>query len=109
MTTPIDKLREALKRIERRSLATEDITEARAALDELESQLSAQPKLEWREPSTATRFAEVLVVTIRGGFGRGRRRTNDWQVNGDAMNPGWIAGWMPLDALPPAPKGGSGG
>src|SRR5687768_16797127 len=72
------------------------------ALATLESELTARPKLEWRDPSTATRFAEVLVITIRGGFGRGRRRTNDWTVNGDAMNPRWIAGWLPLDALPPA-------
>ncbi len=67
MTTPIDKLREALKRIERRSLATEDITEARAALDELAAQLEADrvALTLWREDM---KKAEARIEVLRGGL-----------------------------------------
>ena len=80
--------------------------EARAVLDELQAQLSAQPKLEWREPSTAPLDTNVLVIlSAFGSITDGERTEKGWRIN-DSLCPGsHVLGWLPLDALPPTPKG----
>jgi hypothetical protein len=82
----------------------------------LESQLSAQPKaLEWREPSTAPLEQRLLFLVRERGACLGERRALSWVedwaegINQGAWEHAAILGWLPLDALPPAPKGGSDG
>ncbi len=61
----------------------------------LEHQLSAQPKLEWREPNTAPRETSVHVVlhdgTLRTAY---QLYAGMWSVEGD------VVGWVPRAEIP---------
>jgi hypothetical protein len=81
--------------------------------DAIREKLAAQPKaLEWREPSTAPWSVDdatpALLVRCTEGdtyLARCDPRGRWFDDYGEELE--GVVGWLPLDALPPAPKGGS--
>jgi hypothetical protein len=109
MTDALDRLRELV--LSRGKMGEHDWEETADALAEVE-QLWCRTSGRWNE-SAAAPFGEDIWCAINDGTVRRMWRDPDGNFcerDGYMLAlPPAVLGWLPLDALPPAPKGGSDG
>jgi hypothetical protein len=89
---------------EERDRPIDEAEQAAERIRELEAQLAAQPKLEWRDPETAPKRESLLMLSRYGRVFTGITNGRQWFPDGTVpLSPYQISGWLPLDALgPPA-------